>query len=497
MKIVLPTNELAGIDFFWMRGVRQPLAIECQIGQKYISDDVAISYFDQGKVLDFTKFREVDHIKEVVSSTLTPKSVITDKDGNPTGITRGAVQDNGEYFFVYNCLAPGYTFKQDVVHSWQSTLGPYRNMVMVNNITEGTISYEYNNSDRFISNGHFLTAEWRRVNPYRINYKITKRTGYYDGDGKWVDDMIYIDEDYAMITRPFGGLYASQRVFSEEDLKDIKNEFRTRFVLPSEDNGYRSLFHDPLPGPDDKTLYFACKDSLRQLDVVGINWYENISMIQEGLKYIPNAICSIANPVLHALKAGSERDIKAAFKSASDLFLSKKYGLDNDLRDLKALKGYKDLSIMLQKTVLTLHGSYDGVTATVLCSPFESGWNIIEALGIAPSAKNLWAVVPFSFAVDWAFKTGDNLREIELSKMWAENEFHIHSICYSYTHQWECPCQEPIILQIPFEPFKIELKRYRRFVSRTAPDFVYEVPDYFAGMEDHIIEAGALIFTQL
>ncbi|DAD49860.1 maturation protein, partial [ssRNA phage AVE018] len=447
------------------------------------------------KVLDFTKFREVDHVKEIAPSTLTPKSVITDKDGNPTGESRD-VADNGVYFFVYNCLAPGYTFKQDVVHSWQSTDGPYRNMVMTNNITQGTISYEYNSSDNFWSSGHFMKVDWWRVSPYRINYRKTIRFGYYR-DGKWIDDYTVIEDDYALITRPFNGLFASQPVFTEADLKRIKDDFRTRYVLPSEDNGYRPLYRDPFPGPNDETLYFACKDSLRQLDTVGINWYENLSMIQEGLKYIPKSVHSAARNVAQALKAGSQRDIKTAFKSASDLFLSKKYGLDNDLRDLNALKGYKDLSIMLQKTVLTLHGSFDGVTATVLCSPFKSGWNIIEAMGIAPSASNLWAVIPFSFAVDWAFKAGHNLREIELSKMWAENEFHIHSICYSYTHQWECSCQEPIISQIPFEPFKIKLNRYRRFVSRTAPDFVYEVPDYFDGMEDHIIEAGALIFTQL
>lgn len=497
MKIALPTNELARINFLVsLPQTIVPLAVECQVGQEYITDEIVLNYFEQGEVLDFTKFREVDHIKEIGLSTLTPKSVITDKDGNPTGQTRGQVNNEGKYLFDYYCLAPGYTYKQDYVPSWQNTDGPYRNMVMTNEITHGTISYEWNHLNSFTSNGHFTKTEWWRVGSDKVKYRVETRYGYYD-HGKWKDTKSFIDEGIVGLQRPWRDLFVSQPVFTEDDLKKIKNEFRTRFVLPSEDNGYRPLLRDPFPGPDDKTLYFACKDSLRQLDVVGINWYENLSMIQEGLKYIPNSVLSTARSVAQAWKAGSQRDIKTAAKSASDLFLSKKYGLDNDLRDLKALKGYKDLSTMLLKTVLTLHGTFDGVTATVLCSPFESGWNIIEALGIAPSASNLWAVVPFSFAVDWAFKTGHNLREIELSKMWAEDEFHIHSICYSYTHQWECLCQEPIISQTPFEPFKIQLRRYRRFVSRTAPDFVYEVPDYFDGMEDHIIEAGALILTQL
>lgn len=81
--------------------------------------------------------------------------------------------------------------------------------------------------------------------------------------------------------------------------------------------------------------------------------------------------------------------------------------------------------------------------------------------------------------------------------MWAENEYHIHSVCLSYKHRYDVQVEECTIDGIKLPKWNAQVSHYHREARRYAPDFVYETPDYFSGMEDHIIEAGALIFSQI
>lgn len=244
----------------------------------------------------------------------------------------------------------------------------------------------------------------------------------------------------------------------------------------------------PVRDHSEDTKYFACKDAIAHLNPIGINVYETLAPLKDGWRSIPDTYKRMLTDVRKFLKSGG-KDVKSFCSS----YLSKKYGADNDFRDLQSLSGLKTLGTYLTSQTLHQHGAFNGLRATVHCSPFTSGVNWTDVLGITPNASNLWAVLPFSFAVDWFLKGGDNLREIELATMWGNDSYHVHGVCYSTKVEFQNT------ITLPGFEFDSDLSfsLYERWVEDFAPGFVYETPEYFSGLEDHFIEFGSLIVTNL
>lgn len=496
LKLTIPKSQPLGFtwgDDFTAGEIHFLIPITRDNG--FSTAGIPLNYLKQGPRLSYTKFRSVDHFKVLQDINLViPGEIFSDEYSVKlteigSNLTRIRIEQ-GDWYDEKDFLMPGRTYS---CAYFSTNYGRYYDYTCTNNGTSFTVKYKW--CDPWVSStryGYFL-----------------EQTCKFDAHGNGTIRNHFREfADYGQtITRDYWRDSSSSKYFYENievkypevtnaQLKQVLQIYRG--ILFGENADYRKnpILFDPIPVSESE-YYFACKDSLRQLDCIGINWYENAAMLQEGLKYIPNATKKLIGSLSAAVDAGATRDIRKLTKEVSSLFLSKKYGIDNDVRDFKALAGFRTLWDLIQRSEITLHGSYEGIHATLICSPFYSGTVWTDVLGITPSASNLWAVVPFSFCVDWAFKCGHNLREIELSKMWAENEYNIHSVCLSYKHRYDVQVEECTIDGIKLPKWNAQVSHYHREARRYAPDFVYETPDYFKGMEDHIIEAGALIFSQI
>lgn len=272
---------------------------------------------------------------------------------------------------------------------------------------------------------------------------------------------------------------------------------------------YGSIYHDfkalITPEWDAGAQHcMAVRQAINELDVIGINWYENLAAFAEKslmtLGQIGERMLQHVNEAKNATGLGLAKILSSAY-------LSKKYGLDNDIRDVASLRsGIPALLDMIQQSELTLHGSCSAAwsndqsvgticsRATVYCQPFLSGRVWDDVLGITPSASNLWAIVPFSFAVDWILHCADNLSQIEEAAGFGSNRWHVSHLWYCDKAFGSSPTPE-ISGWVPSSEV-VEWSVFKRTSSIYLPDYVYDPPDYgLHGLKNHVFETIALILN--
>lgn len=342
---------------------------------------------------------------------------------------------------------------------------------------DGTVHYQYlyhtTNYKPGALSGWFYDITWEPVSPHYTESKW----GYHRGtkttyDSKGLITKVEQISSYKFVTGPT----ADTITYSQ---------------IPEWDPEIQALLASQITAqmpritPTDEEKYFACRDALRELDT-NINLYEFFQPFVGGLKA---TVKSLTGPIKALATQVANGHISA--KTAADMFLADKYGWQNLVRDLQKIpEEYDRLLSMAAQSTLHLHGKYSDTRATIRCRPLQSGIVWTDALGITPNLSNLWDLVPFSFVVDWAFKAGENLEEIEFASKYGSGKFRILWICYSQKHTPTCTLTLP-----GFPDLKLTYSVYKRWVELAAPAYVYTSPDYFSGLPNHIIEFGALIIT--
>jgi hypothetical protein len=241
---------------------------------------------------------------------------------------------------------------------------------------------------------------------------------------------------------------------------------------------------------DDDQKYSLCREAVNDLDIFGVNWLENLSSL--SMDDLINAAPNLVKKIQRAVKNG----ITDKGQLLSDLYLSKKYGFDNLVRDVNSIQsGVRTLQDMIRDWIVYCHGgkTYDQTEAhaTVRCSPLDDGIYWTTMLGINVRPSTLWACVPFSFAVDWVLKCGENLKEIETAYDWGKNRWNVTEIVYS--------AKDHHYLRVPeldgwfCKTSQVRYKRYKRWVEYQLPNYVYQSPEYgVQNLKNHVFEIGAL-----
>jgi hypothetical protein len=241
---------------------------------------------------------------------------------------------------------------------------------------------------------------------------------------------------------------------------------------------------------DEDQKYLLCREAVNDLDIFGINWLENLSSL--SIDDLVDAAPNLVQKIQRAIKNG----ITDKGQLLSDLYLSKKYGFDNLVRDVSSVRsGIISLQEMIQQWIIHCHGGHmfneTEAHATVRCSPLDDGIYWTTMLGINVRPSTLWACVPFSFAVDWVLKCQDNLKEIETAYDWGKNRWNVSEIVYSAKDHHYL-----LVPQLPgwfCKTSQVRYKRYKRWVEYQLPNYVYQSPEYgFSSLKNHVFEIGAL-----
>lgn len=162
----------------------------------------------------------------------------------------------------------------------------------------------------------------------------------------------------------------------------------------------------------------ARSEALRNQDALQSNWLENFTGLQSPMKLL--------EPIRDIGIGIKKKDPKAIAKGLSAAYLSWKYVIapaERDYQDVSqnAARLFKDHASSSKESITRQKAGVveDNMSWTVAYSmkmddnPWAKIWNSLCAFGIEPSAENLWALVPFSFVVDWFVPVGTALAECD------------------------------------------------------------------------------------
>jgi hypothetical protein len=162
--------------------------------------------------------------------------------------------------------------------------------------------------------------------------------------------------------------------------------------------------------------------ALLEHEDIGSNMIENIS----GISGLGDAIKGLIN----AVKAFKSFNIKTATKALADVWLIMNYVVLASGRDAVKVKK-NGLGILIKITNPDEYVSKRRAGETYTTNPFfldslrvryqagytlslDNSWlatvvNALDSLGLLPSPKNLWDLIPLSFVIDWFVNVGDIL----------------------------------------------------------------------------------------
>jgi hypothetical protein len=355
----------------------------------------------------------------------------------------------------------------------------------------------------------------------RKDFILTEADAYYDSD----QDAIIVDSIYKK-----GVLNYKEQVGPALDM--VESEGTERFLVSTKyltsitiENWVKSSFpehsydirHEVL-GVVDKQFaeahptfglrsseleYQACLNAVDQLDSK-INWYENIEELYnifDTVKSVESIQKKLVNTrerltqLFAKIREGNGKSIKAVAGTASAAYLTKKYGIDNDIRDVMALPEYRRYLDWASRSKILLHGRSGACRVRLQCQPYLSGVQHIDSLGITPSLENLWAIIPFSFAADWFSDTGDALHQIHQAYKWGNDSFHIFNYMFSYLYDDELRVQAALNFgEITAKIMGYVSRRdYERTIDAVIPDACYVNKSKGPTVGSHIIETASLI----
>lgn len=177
---------------------------------------------------------------------------------------------------------------------------------------------------------------------------------------------------------------------------------------------------------DEREMTIARSNAIADVTGLQSNWIENLSQLKGTL--------SVVNPLLDGYKAVVHGDIYAAKNALSGALFAYLYTIKPTLSDIKDLdenglttiqsfakyrfsnerrRGARHLEVPVLETRANL--SYYCTFHFVLKdSSFSTIWNALEKLGLDPSVRNLWDLIPYSFVIDWFVSVGPALQKLSL-----------------------------------------------------------------------------------
>lgn len=209
------------------------------------------------------------------------------------------------------------------------------------------------------------------------------------------------------------------------------------------------------------SAFYSASNGLHEhIDVVQANHIENLSQLGGLLSLLPDL------PALGRLVAkAAKRDPGAIVDLVdflSDVILKFRFGqkpTSEDLLELASLDIRKELETLLRANAATVYGKFvhnfsrseieqilpgmDGELQLVTRSKvrFQTDMTTLlanyltaNAMGMMPTLSRLWAVVPFSFVVDWFTRLDDRLQSIDDQLLWmvVGSEWTLHSFRLTY-----------------------------------------------------------------
>lgn len=236
---------------------------------------------------------------------------------------------------------------------------------------------------------------------------------------------------------------------------------------------------------------------------VDINMIENLSSLEfSGFKNVPEKLASLGV---------RPKTLKEFADVTTSAYFTKKYGIDNDIRDLQEICRYirsGNLGVMkYHKQVVKGHSSsinrYGGTCdfytkALLVPGPGDPSLSerISNTLGLEATPAQLWAAVPFSFAIDWVVQLGSLLEKLDALAV-AKTRFTCEYCLYTYVYR--VPLPQDLVdyylgsLEI-IEP--MQYIEYDRCISTLLPP-PYLFPTKENMMGNHITEANALVINGL
>lgn len=248
------------------------------------------------------------------------------------------------------------------------------------------------------------------------------------------------------------------------------------------------------------------KSAYSNLDLRGgydVNMVENLTSLDlKNLAKLPKKLKSLGHNI---------RTVKDFVHQASSLYLGKKYGYDNTVRDFASVCEYihkNGLSIM-KYTKSVLYGSdsipqSDGSLElhTKMCLIPRPGANsskverLSNTLGLELSPSQFWACVPFSFAVDWFVRVGSSLEQLDAHAL-VKTRYTLDYAVYSYKRIHNVQREDIVSLQPAGSTISnLTVSIYDRCISTVLPPAPLDL-EVGGGLKDHFIEAGALVLNRL
>lgn len=194
----------------------------------------------------------------------------------------------------------------------------------------------------------------------------------------------------------------------------------------------------------------ACSD----VTALESNWLENLSQVKGTL--------DVVKPLLqgyHAIRAGNIAEAGRALASA---YLAYKYIIAPGISDYQDVTKHGANTFRLATTkrfsderrrgrVVQYNVPVSSYLAqlTWTCTyhlrlkadAFSTIWGALEKFGLDPSSGQVWDLIPFSFVVDWFYRMGDALREID-----GFNSMNLHrdliARIEAFRVQWDLPMWE-------------------------------------------------------
>lgn len=355
----------------------------------------------------------------------------------------------------------------------------------------------------------------------RDDFRLSEITARYNSDNNQVDITVSYQRGILNATESVGpaldvvrfeGYQHFVRNVWYSDTHTIENWVTTSFPERSYDLRHEILgivdkqFTEAYPmfGLQSNELeYKACLNAVDQLDSK-INWYENIEElcnIFETVKSVESIQKKLVNTrerltqLFTKLREGNGKSLKAAAGTASAAYLTKKYGIDNDIRDVMALPEYRRYLDWASRSKILLHGRSGPCRVRLQCQPYLSGVQHIDSLGITPSLENLWEIIPFSFAADWFIDTGDALHQIHQAYKWGSDSFHIFNYMVSYLYDEELDVKAALNFGGITAKIMGYVRRrdYERTIDAVIPDACYVNKSKGPTIGSHIIETASLI----
>lgn len=367
-------------------------------------------------------------------------------------------------------------------------------------------------------------------------------------------DMIMKLENYNIVVNERGDLYLQAGAVSsliDPDTGRVRSQWRVtkRTLITKSDFDRRNV---PWPGfiPEDVTTDVSeLVPSLKRYErfqyanaPVSFSWGNmsskageshrplNINMLmylKEAMN-LPHFASSIVENGMRLSEIAGRSHANRKFwrdlaKETSSLFLSQYYGTRLTAKDSAEIAAaidsidlsYETDTIGAEEHLETTVEGYTAsvsrrVTAVVNCASdrelkeangireaTSNLKNMIEhgllAVDIAPTAENIWDMIPYSFVVDWLVPIGANFGLSE-ERAWLET-YHVHKVAYSetvdYTIDRESLSDDMCVERSSHLPVHI----YRRIM---ASKFLWmPTLDYSPSLPNHWLEATTLILANM